>query len=51
VPGVSVGAVEKTLPLLFIAMLPLHADSTIRQTALLANVMRLYANTFEDRLN
>ena len=50
-PGVSAGAVEKTLPLLFIAMLPLHADSVSRQTALLANAMRLYADTFEDRLN
>lgn len=43
--------IEKTLPLLFIAMLPLHADSASRQTALLANAMRLYADTFEDRLN
>ena len=50
-PGVSVGAVEKTLPLLFIAMLPLHADSASRQAALLANAIRLYADTFEDRLN
>ena len=51
VPGVSAAAIEKTLPLLFIAMLPLHADSAYRQTALLANAMRLYAKTFEDRLN
>ena len=50
-PGVSARAVEKTLPLLFIAMLPLHADSASRQTALLANAMRLYADTFENRLN
>ncbi len=50
-PGVSAGAIEKTLPLLFIAMLPLHADSGSRQTALLANAMRLYADTFKDRLN
>lgn len=46
VPGVCAVAVEKTLPLLFIAMLPLHADSASRQTALLANAMRLYVETF-----
>ncbi len=51
VPGVCAGAIEKTLPLLFIAMLPLHSDSASRQTALLANAMRLYAETFDDRLN
>ena len=51
VPGVSAGAIEKTLPLLFIAMLPLHADSASRQTALLANAMRLYFDTFHDKLN
>lgn len=51
VPGMRAGAIEKTLPLLFIAMLPLHADSVSRQIALLANAMRLYANNFEDRLN
>lgn len=50
VPGVSMGAIEKTLPLLFIAMLPLHADSASRQTALLANAMRLYAGTFNGGL-
>lgn len=51
VPGVCAEAIEKTLPLLFIAMLPLHADSVSRQTALLANAMRLYADSFVDRLN
>lgn len=50
-PGLSARSIEKTLPLLFIAMLPLHADSASRQTALLANAIRLYADTFEDRLN
>lgn len=50
-PGICMGAIEKTLPLLFIAMLPLHADSARRQTALLANAIRLYAETFHDRLN
>ncbi|ESS15107.1 hypothetical protein MOLA814_00682 [Betaproteobacteria bacterium MOLA814] len=51
VPGLCARSIEKTLPLLFIAMLPLHADSVSRQTALLANAMRLYAGSFEDRLN
>jgi hypothetical protein len=51
VPGLNVGAIEKTLPLLFISMLPLHSDSVGRQTALLANAMRLYANTFDNRLS
>jgi hypothetical protein len=45
-PGISVHSIEKTLPLLFIAMLPLHGDSAGRQTALLANALRLYADTF-----
>lgn len=50
VPGLSAEMIEKTLPLLFIAMLPLHADSVSRQTALLANAMRLYAEAFHDEL-
>jgi len=50
-PGVSSGEIEKTLPLLFIAMLSLHADSASRQVALLANAMRLYADNFKDRLS
>ena len=50
-PSVCTAAIEKTLPLLFIAMLPLHADSANRQSALLANAIRLYADTFEDRLS
>ena len=49
IPGVSASSIEKTLPLLFIAMLPLHSDSPIRQKALLANVMRLYVNAFTVR--
>ena len=51
VPGVCAVEIERALPLLFIAMLPLHVDSASRQTALLANALRLYANTFEGRLN
>lgn len=51
VPGVRASAIEKTLPLLFIAMLPLHSDSASRQMALLANAIRLYAETSDDRLN
>jgi hypothetical protein len=50
-PGISVHSIEKTLPLLFIAMLPLHGDSVGRQTALLANALRLYADTFVKRLS
>lgn len=50
-PKLNAAAIEKTLPLLFIAMLPLHVDSTSRQTALLANAMRLYANNFQDKMN
>lgn len=50
-PSVSAVAIEKTLPLLFIAMLPLHADSDSRQTALLANAIRLYADTLDDSLS
>ncbi len=46
VPGVSAESIAKTLPLLFIAMLPLHADSARRQFALLANAMRLYAESY-----
>ncbi len=45
-PGVSVEEIEKTLPLLFIAMLPLHSDSVDRQMALLANAIRLYTDVF-----
>jgi hypothetical protein len=40
------GLIEKILPLIFISMLPLHVDSTTRQYALLANALRLYANSF-----
>jgi hypothetical protein len=50
-PNAFAGAIEKTLPLLFIAMLPLHSDSVSRQTALLANAMRLYADSFVQRLS
>ena len=50
-PGICATAIEKSLPLLFIAMLPLHADSGSRQSALLANALRIYADTFLDRLN
>lgn len=50
-PSVSAGAIEKALPLLFIAMLPLHADSASRQAALLANAMRIYKDTFDKSLN
>ncbi|NLR75014.1 hypothetical protein [Leeia aquatica] len=38
--------VEKILPLLFIAMLPLHKDSPRRQMALLANALRLYVAAY-----
>lgn len=41
-PGLNMKAIEKSLPLLFIAMLPLHYDSKSRQMALLANALRLY---------
>ncbi len=50
-PGVSVEEIEKTLPLLFIAMLPLHSDSVDRQMALLANAIRLYTDVFIERLS
>lgn len=49
-PGVSMSAIERTLPVLFIAMLPLHADSVNRQTALLANAMRLYSEDYNNKL-
>jgi fructosamine-3-kinase len=37
--------------LLFFAMLPLHADDESRQTALLANALRLYASFIAERLH
>jgi hypothetical protein len=51
IPGISLRSIEKTLPLLFIAMLPLHSDSSERQKALLANALRLYADAFIREIN
>ncbi len=50
-PGISMRSIEKTLPLLFIAMLSLHSDSAERQKALLANALRLYADAFIREIN
>jgi hypothetical protein len=42
---IEMSRLDKILPLLFISMLPLHSDSTIRQQALLANALRIYAES------
>lgn len=43
-PGVTARALMPMVVLLFISMLPLHADRPQRQTAFLANALRLYSN-------
>jgi hypothetical protein len=49
--GMQPDLIEKILPLLFISMLPLHADSKWRQLALLANAIRIHAETHGKGLN
>jgi len=41
--GLTAQGVMPLTILLFLSMLPLHADDACRQTALLANALRLYA--------
>lgn len=43
-PGMTARALMPMVVLLFISMLPLHADRPQRQTAFLANALRLYSN-------
>lgn len=43
-PGVRAHSLMPMVVLLFISMLPLHADRPQRQTAFLANALRLYSN-------
>jgi hypothetical protein len=44
VPGVTPRPLMPMVVLLFISMLPLHSDRPQRQTAFLANALRLYSN-------